>query len=168
MPAASIAPKFIKKARRDPGPCVAYCSMSAVYAWRRLHLIASTLETCARAGIFRTHVLLPGCTTASRIALPSTLERHLLSQDGPRACDLPAARVDVAAAIGGAGAVERIKRAHEADAVVAIGFCERAGLPRMNAGRSRLREHHVRDFSVHDAVLRLRYPACEVAMTVAC
>ncbi|WP_197424350.1 hypothetical protein [Bradyrhizobium yuanmingense] len=123
--AASIALKFIKKARRDPGPCVAYCSMSAVYAWRRLHLIALTLETCARASISRTHVLLPRLhDRVARIALPSTLERHLLSQDGPRACDLPAARVDVAAAIGGAGAVERIERVREADAVVALGFCE--------------------------------------------
>ncbi|MCA1512435.1 hypothetical protein ABH999_003512 [Bradyrhizobium yuanmingense] len=123
--AASIALKFIKKARRDPGPCVAYCSMSAVYARRRLHLIALTLETCARASISRTHVLLPRLhDRVARIALPSTLERHLLSQDGPRACDLPAARVDVAAAIGGAGAVERIKRVREADAVVALGFCE--------------------------------------------
>ncbi|WP_162130850.1 hypothetical protein [Bradyrhizobium yuanmingense] len=123
--AASIALKFIKKARRDLGPCVAYCSMSAVYAWRRLLLIALTLETCARAGISRTHVLLPRLhDRVARIALPSTLERHLLSQDGPRACDLPAARVDVAAAIGGAGAVERIKRVREADAVVALGFCE--------------------------------------------
>ncbi|MCA1384449.1 MULTISPECIES: hypothetical protein [unclassified Bradyrhizobium] len=109
--------------------------MSAVYAWTRLHLIALTLETCARASISRTHVLLPRLhDRVARIALPSTLERHLLSQDGPRACDLPAARVDVAAAIGGAGAVERIKRVREADAVVALGFCEGAGDAHFLAG----------------------------------
>ena len=51
-------------------------------------------------------------------------------------CHLPAARGDVAGAIGGARAIERVERVGEVDAVAAFRFRERTGCRLMAAQRA--------------------------------